>query len=45
MSGEKSVVIFFLKTRVSICHKIRPYSSTQVKLAYNKKANVYCHSE
>jgi len=23
---------------VSICHKIRPYSSTQVKLAYSKKA-------
>jgi len=26
-------------------HKIRPYSSTQVKLAYIKKANVYCQSE
>jgi len=25
--------------------KIRPYSSTQVKLAYSKKANVYCQSE
>jgi len=31
--------------RVSICHKIRPCSNTQVKLAYSKKANVYCQSE
>jgi len=27
------------------CHKIRLYSSTQVKLTYSKKANVYCQSE
>ena len=29
------------KQRVSICHKIHPYSSTQVKLANSKRANVH----
>ena len=29
---------------MSICHKIRLYSSTHVKLAYSKK-HVYCQSE
>ena len=45
MSGEKKCGDFLFKTRVSICHKICSYSSTQVKLAYSKKANVYCQYE
>ena len=32
-----------LKNKMSICHKICLYR--HVKLAYNKKANVYCQSE
>ena len=36
---------YFNKSVLSISHKIRLYSNTQVKLAYGRKTNVYCQSE